>query len=179
MRAAAPPPTALNSDTSCGIAVIFTVRAVYRPAPPPMAMPTRMMIQATALMPSPYSCWARIRTAVAPIASVMPPADTRLPLRAVAGEFIRMSPMTKAPAPISHAMRTMTSMIPRVVTPLCLRLGDGLGRDGLLAEHLEHAVGDHVAADDVHRRERDGQQRQDLAGQILGVGCDQHPAHEH
>ena len=31
MSAAAPPPTALNSDTSCGIAVIFTVRAVYRP----------------------------------------------------------------------------------------------------------------------------------------------------
>ena len=31
MRAAAPPPTALNSDTSWGIAVIFTVRAVYRP----------------------------------------------------------------------------------------------------------------------------------------------------
>jgi hypothetical protein len=28
MRAAAPPPTALKSDTSCGIAVIFTVRAV-------------------------------------------------------------------------------------------------------------------------------------------------------
>ncbi len=26
-RAAAPPPTALNSETSCGIAVIFTVRA--------------------------------------------------------------------------------------------------------------------------------------------------------
>ena len=26
--AAAPPPTALNSDTSCGIAVIFTERAV-------------------------------------------------------------------------------------------------------------------------------------------------------
>jgi len=31
MRAAAPPPTALNSDTSWGIAVIFTVRAEYRP----------------------------------------------------------------------------------------------------------------------------------------------------
>ena len=31
MSAAAPPPTALNSDTSCGIAVIFTVRAEYRP----------------------------------------------------------------------------------------------------------------------------------------------------
>ena len=36
MRAAAPPPIALNSDTSCGIAVIFTVRAAYRPAPPPI-----------------------------------------------------------------------------------------------------------------------------------------------
>ena len=43
MSAAAPPPTALNSDTSCGIAVIFTVRAVYRPAPPPMATPTTMI----------------------------------------------------------------------------------------------------------------------------------------
>ena len=31
MSAAAPPPTALNSDTSWGIAVIFTVRAEYRP----------------------------------------------------------------------------------------------------------------------------------------------------
>ena len=40
MRAAAPPPIALNSDTSCGIAVIFTVRAAYRPAPPPIAKPT-------------------------------------------------------------------------------------------------------------------------------------------
>ena len=31
ISAAAPPPTALNSDTSCGIAVIFTVLAEYRP----------------------------------------------------------------------------------------------------------------------------------------------------
>ena len=44
-RAAAPPPTALNSDTSCGIAVIFTVRAVYRPAPPPIRKPLTMMIE--------------------------------------------------------------------------------------------------------------------------------------
>ena len=45
-RAAAPPPTALNSDTSCGIAVIFTVRAVYRPAPPPIRKPVTMMMRA-------------------------------------------------------------------------------------------------------------------------------------
>ncbi len=49
--AAAPPPTALNSDTSCGIAVIFTVRAVYRPAPPPIRKPTTMMARAVALRP--------------------------------------------------------------------------------------------------------------------------------
>ncbi len=47
MRAAAPPPTALNSDTSCGIAVIFTVRAVYSPSPPPAAIPTAMISQPT------------------------------------------------------------------------------------------------------------------------------------
>ena len=50
-RAAAPPPTALNSDTSCGIAVIFTVRAAYRPAPPPMANPTTMIPRAIPLRP--------------------------------------------------------------------------------------------------------------------------------
>ena len=33
------------------------------------------------------------------MATVMPPADTRLPLRAVAGEFIRDRPMTNATAP--------------------------------------------------------------------------------
>ena len=49
--AAAPPPTALNSDTNCGIAVIFTPRAVYRPAPPPMAKPTTMIAHAVALRP--------------------------------------------------------------------------------------------------------------------------------
>ena len=45
--AAAPPPTALNSDTSWGIAVIFTARARYRPMPPPMTKPTMMIAQAS------------------------------------------------------------------------------------------------------------------------------------
>ena len=31
--AAAPPPTALKSETSCGMAVICTVRAIHRPTP--------------------------------------------------------------------------------------------------------------------------------------------------
>ena len=116
MRAAAPPPTALNSDTSCGIAVIFTVRAVYRPRPPPSAMPTTMIAQTAALMPPSVSCLVRISTAVAPMARVMPAADTRLPLRAVAGEFIRDRPMTNATAPSSQAIRTRISTICSVVT---------------------------------------------------------------
>ena len=95
MSAAAPPPTALNSDTSCGIAVIFTVRAVYRPSPPPSAMPARMMIQPVTLI-VPVVGHERAGTAVPPIASAMPAADSRLPFRAVAGEFIRIRPSTNA-----------------------------------------------------------------------------------
>ena len=64
--------------------------------------------------PVAVSCWARIRTAVAPMATAMPPADTRLPLRAVAGEFIRIRPMTKQTAPTSQASRTRISMMSSV-----------------------------------------------------------------
>ncbi len=99
-RAAAPPPTALNRDTSCGIAVIFTVRAACRPAPPPMRNPTTMIPQAMPLRPP--SRVAR-PTSVAMTAIVMPPALSRLPFRAVAGEFIWCRPRTKHAAPVSHA----------------------------------------------------------------------------
>ncbi len=99
-RAAAPPPTALNSDTSCGIAVIFTVRAVYSPAPPPMAKPTTMIARAMPLSPP-----SRVmsQTRVAPTAMTMPAALSWLPLRPVAGEFIRCRPSTKHEAPASQA----------------------------------------------------------------------------
>ena len=40
MRAAAPPPTPLNSATICGIAVILTLRAATAPNVPPTTMPT-------------------------------------------------------------------------------------------------------------------------------------------
>src|SRR3954471_9830095 len=96
----------------------------------------------------------------------MPPADTRLPLRAVAGEFIRMSPRTNATAPISQASRTSGSRMLMSITGSALRLV-GLRSNGRLPpEHLEHPVGDDVAADDVHRRERDGDQREQLAERI-------------
>ena len=44
-RAAAPPPTALKRLTSCGMAVISTVRAAYRPAAPPSSAPAIITIQ--------------------------------------------------------------------------------------------------------------------------------------
>ena len=85
MSAAAPPPTALNSETSCGIAVIFTFLAIQRPAPAPMAKPT-MMIAHEAVERPPWRVTSPMR--VAATARIMPPAESRLPLRAVAGEFM-------------------------------------------------------------------------------------------
>ncbi len=102
--AAAPPPTALNSDTSCGMAVIWTDRARYRPAPPPMVKPTMMIAQLVAPSPS-----GRVisPTRVARTATVMPEALSRLPLRAVAGEFIWCNPITKQAAPANPAKYTI------------------------------------------------------------------------
>ena len=99
-RAAAPPPTALNSDTSCGIAVIFTVRAVYRPAPPPIRNPTTMMASAVALEAAFTGDQVDERR---------PDGDDHagraepVAVAAVAGEFIRWRPSTKQAAPASQA----------------------------------------------------------------------------
>ena len=98
--AAAPPPTALKIETSWGIAVIGTVRPVMRPAVAPMAKPTMMMAQAVPLRPPSR---AMRLPSVATTATTMPPADSRLPLRAVAGEFMNRSPRTKQTAPPSWA----------------------------------------------------------------------------
>ena len=89
--AAAPPPTALNMLTSCGIAVICTVRAEYSPAAPPTSAPASITIQPVALITPP---WMMIAS-VAAMAVIMPPVETWLPRRAVAGVFIRCRPSTK------------------------------------------------------------------------------------
>src|ERR1044071_3147132 len=124
-------------------------------------MPARMISHA----PIPSVPRTASRTAVPPMARAMPPAETRLPLRAVAGEFIRMRPMTKPAAPTSQVSRTSDSMRARVsglrfISALALGLLGG--RRGLALEHLEHPVGDDVAPDDVHRRERHRDEAQDL-----------------
>jgi hypothetical protein len=81
----------LNADTSCGIAVIWTVRAVYRPIADPIRAPEIRTIQPAAVtVPS----WMS-RMSVAMPAITMPAMDTWLPRRAVAGLFIMCSPITK------------------------------------------------------------------------------------
>src|SRR4051795_5411021 len=98
--------------------------------------------------------FAMSRTAVPPIATAMPAADSQLPLRAVAGEFMRMRPRTKHAAPMSQARRTRVSRSDigsglaggggaRAVAGDARRSGrTSLGGRGLAAEHLEHAVRD-------------------------------------
>ncbi len=76
IRAAAPPPTPLNSATICGIAVIFTRRAATAPKPPPRIIPSPISQK----LPMPF--WANVTT----IASSMPAAPTWLPRLAVAGD---------------------------------------------------------------------------------------------
>ena len=80
--------------TSCGMAVISTVRAAYSPAPPPISVPAIITIHPVTLT---VPAWMT-RTSVVAMASTMPAVDTWLPRRAVAGEFIRCRPSTKQTA---------------------------------------------------------------------------------
>ena len=85
IRAAAPPPTPLNSATICGIAVIFTRRAEATPITVPTATPAAI---------SQYESISGLRS-VKTIAIAMPTAATTFPERAVAGEESRLMPMIR------------------------------------------------------------------------------------
>src|SRR4051812_6760053 len=139
--AAAPPPTPLNSATICGIAVIFTLRAPTAPITPPISPPTAMIHQPVT---------TSSRSSVTTIATAMPAAPTWLPRRAWRGDERNRS------ARMKHAIGIRYSRF--AVFWLTLRVG-GLAP---LLEHLEHAVGDDEAADDVRAREDHRQQRQQL-----------------
>ena len=82
---AAPPPIPLKIATIWGIAVIWTTRAQYQPANPPIATPTAMR----AKFDSPGSS-----TLTATAMSIATPART-IPRRAVVGELIERSPRMK------------------------------------------------------------------------------------
>ena len=75
-RAAAPPPTPLNSATIWGIAVIFTLRAPKKPTIEPIAAPTTIRTQFE--IPS--------RRRVLTIAMIMPTPPIQFPRRACFGD---------------------------------------------------------------------------------------------
>ena len=83
ISATAPPPTPLNSATICGIAVIFTLRALGTPTATPIATPTTISSQS----PTPGL------SSVATTAIAMPTAATWLPRTAVRGPRSIRSPV--------------------------------------------------------------------------------------
>ncbi len=107
-RAAAPPPTALKSETSCGIAVMATRSASSRPTAPPMRKPPTMMMSASVERPPSRSSRA---TKVTTTASVMPAAEMRLPVRAVAGLPMKCRPTTKPAAARTPTRMTIVSSV--------------------------------------------------------------------
>ena len=92
--AAAPPPTALKMLTTCGTSVILTRRAMTRPTAMPPTPPTDSTIQPVVVI---VWSWMTLVSAAA-TATIMPSQDSRLPLRAVAGEFIRCRATTNPAA---------------------------------------------------------------------------------
>ena len=85
MSATAPPPTPLNSATICGIAVIFTLRALGTPITVPTIRPPAISRKSA---PSRSGSSSVATTAIA-----MPTAAILLPWTAVVGLVSRDSPV--------------------------------------------------------------------------------------
>ena len=155
--AAAPPPTALNRLTSCGIAVIATRRAVISAGDrrrPPLRPPAQPVARDG--VPSSdehHDAWSTT-------AAAMPAAESWLPRRAVAGEFIRCRPSTKqaAASQVDAGGRWCRQAAHRVVS-----------RGRAFRNICQHPVGDHVAAGHVHRREHRGDEQQHVARPWCGA----------
>src|SRR4051812_6145475 len=159
--AAAPPPTPLNSATICGIAVIFTRRAPTAPNVLPIA----------AAITISHVMWTVSFSSVATIATTMPTAPIQFPRRAVAGDDRKRSASTK------HTIVTRYNRLTAFV-PIS-RPSPSIGRAPLL-EHLEHAVGDDEAADDVRGRKCDRQEADDADQRVLVFAAgDDHRADDH
>src|ERR1035437_4136037 len=172
--AAAAPPTALNRDTSWGMDVMATVRAIRSPRPPPRARPPIKRTQ----FPSPRPPWTT-KTISATTAITMPVAEIRLPVRAVAGEFIKWRPMTKRAAP---AMKESWTRWPMLLAFIEIPSSPGglVGRSGRSSfEHLEHAIRDPVAANDVRSGEGHGHEGEHAGQRVVRRGGQTDRADEH
>src|SRR5690242_20186950 len=154
IKAAAPPPTPLNSATICGIAVIFTLRAATAPNPPPISIASAIAHQLV----------EPILIQVTTIASSIPAAPIWLPRRACAG-FDRNRSARMNVTIVTRYKRRVASA--PTGTLVLLRLA--------LLEHLEHPVGHDEAADHVRGGEHDGREP-DHPGERALVG---QPEHDH
>jgi hypothetical protein len=108
-RAAAPPPTPLNSATICGIAVIFTARAAYQPIGAVTAITIRIQTN-----------WSESRPGmknVATMAIAMPNAPIRLPWRARAGLERKRSARMKQTIVTRYASVTQSYRLTASVPP--------------------------------------------------------------
>ena len=106
-------------------------------------------------MPGPWV--ARRRAIPTTTAIVMPVADRRLPLRAVAGEFMKCRPEREAGRADEEGELYQVTEVGRGSWP-APRHSAGLSAlgTGRRLEHLQHPVGDPVAADDVRAGENHG-----------------------
>ena len=145
ISAAAPPPTPLNSATICGIAVIFTLRAATAPKPPPISIPSD---------DHPVARRCCFCANVTTIATSIPTAAIWLPRRACAG--LERNCSARMNADDRDQVEEVRDVVAHgAYVPCRPPRVDRLRRLAFL-EHLEHPVGDDEAADDVRRREHDG-----------------------
>ncbi len=156
--AAAPPPTPLNSATICGIWVICTVRAPYTPPTVPIAIATEDQRDVLEVEVGRRTASRRRRPRRR--------RRCRLPLRAVFGPERPLSARMKQTPQARKTSWTQVG-IRRPASVVLGRLGRLLAR-----EHLQHPVGDHEAADHVHRREHDRDQPDDERDGVVGRAGD-------
>ena len=164
MSATAPPPTPLNSATICGIAVIFTWRAAGMPTAVPMATPRMISPQ----LPIPG------------ISSVAMHRDRHADRRdAVAAH--RRARAGQPHQPVDEEgegddVEQLDEVGAAHSSPssICLARRRRLG-----LEHLEHAVGDQEAADDVDRAEGDRDDEQQLVEEAVDAEAEHEDAAEH
>ena len=95
----------MKTATNSGIAVISTVRASTTPMSPPSASPLRIMGQDR------ISC----RNSVATTATSMPSDASALPVRAVTGDCMRLSPKIKSTAEAKYARSMIAVFIGKTV----------------------------------------------------------------
>src|SRR5450759_5510718 len=101
-------------------------------------------------------------------AMTMPSDESRLPLRAVTGEFIKCRPRTKKAAPMRNAIWTRCWRLVAIMTGPSSASGlVGLGGRAS-PEHLEHPIRDPVSTHDVRAGKDNGDESPPPGKWVIG-----------